>query len=78
MSLTCARVSLLTGPVQTTDPIGADDSTLCLDLDIATLKAGDPVEIFWQGEWWYVAYFLSPSMFGDVFPSVPITDCLCV
>ena len=69
---------LLTGPVQTTDPIGADDSTLRLEFDTATLKAGDCVEILWEGDWWYLASFLSPSMFGDVFPSVPITNCLCV
>ena len=53
----CARVSLLTGPVQTTDPIGADDSTLRLELDTATLKIGDSVEIRWEGDWWYLASF---------------------
>ena len=53
----CARVSLLTGPVQTTDPIGADDSTLRLVLDTATLKKGDSVEIRWEGDWWYLASF---------------------
>ena len=53
----CARVSLLTGPVQTTDPIGADDRTLRLELDTATLKIGDSVEIRWEGDWWYLASF---------------------
>ena len=56
---------LLTGPVQTTDPIGADDSTLRLEFDTATLKAGDCVEIFWEGEWWYLASFLTLATLGD-------------
>jgi len=58
-------VRLLTGPVQTTEPIGVDESTLRLELDITTLKTDSSVEISWRGEWWYLASFLSPSMFGN-------------
>jgi hypothetical protein len=51
--------------VQTTEPIGVDESTLRLELDITTLKTDSSVEISWRGEWWYLASFLSPSMFGN-------------
>jgi hypothetical protein len=56
---------LLTGPAQTTEPIDADESWLRPELDITRLKTDAPVEIRSDGEWWYLASFLSMAMFGD-------------
>ena len=63
----CMRVAalLLTGPAQTTEPIDTDESWMRPELDITRLKTDAPVEIRSDGEWWYLASFLTLATLGD-------------
>ena len=64
---------LLTVPAQMIVPIDADDGCLRPDLLISRLKSQAPVEVLWDGEWWYLSHFLSLGRVGDVFSCVAIT-----
>ena len=64
---------LLTVPAQMIVPIDADDGCLRPDLLIARLKSQAPVEVLWDGDWWYLSHFLSLGRVGDVFSCVAIS-----
>lgn len=61
---------------KTTEPIDADESWMRPELDITRLKTDAAVEILSDGEWWYLAFFLTLATVGDscrdwsLFPSL--------